>query len=347
MGESSAGGRRSLRVLIVGAGSIGERHLRCAIQTGRATVSFCEVADALRHTIACRYPVEAAYRNIEDALESTAGVWDAAVVATPSHLHIPVALELAGRGIHLLIEKPLSVSTEGVSELASLVRERNAKAAVAYVHRAHPALAGMREAIRSGRFGKPLQLVSISGQNFPAARPAYRTIYFADRAKGGGAIQDALTHSINAAEWLIGPAGRIVADADHQALAGVNVEDTVHLMARHDSVMAAYVLNQYQMPDEFQITVTCEHATLRYEPGTNRWRWMDSPRGQWHDESTGTLERDALFTLQADQFFDCIEGKCEALCTLDEGVQTLRVGLAALRSAEHGCAAVEVKEIAL
>ena len=60
--------------------------------------------------------------------------------------------------------------------------------------------------IRSGRFGEPVQIVATCGQHFPHYRPAYRDTYYRDRRTGGGAVQDALTHIINAGEWLVGPA---------------------------------------------------------------------------------------------------------------------------------------------
>ena len=73
----------------------------------------------------------------------------------------------------------------------------------------------------------------------PTYRPAYREIYYKDRTTGGGAIQDALTHVLNASEWLVGPIRRIAVDAAHQVLEGTTVEDTVHVMARHGGVLGA------------------------------------------------------------------------------------------------------------
>ena len=160
---------RPHHVLVVGAGSIGERHLRCFGATGRARVFFVEVNPELRATIANRYPGTTAYDSLDAAIEQPI---DAAVVATPAPLHIPQATQLVERGVHVLIEKPLSVSLDGVDALQGLVAKKNVVAAVAYVLRAQPALAEMREAILGGRFGKPLQLVHVSGQNFPFFRPA-------------------------------------------------------------------------------------------------------------------------------------------------------------------------------
>jgi predicted dehydrogenase len=320
------------QVLIIGVGSIGERHLRCFQATGRAELSFVEINAALRQTVAERYGIRRAHACLESALAEHP---EAAVIATPAPLHVPLATRLADSGIHVLIEKPLSTTLEGANRLRSIVQERRVIAAVAYVYRLHPALAAMRQALASGRFGRPVQLVAVCGQHFPTYRPAYRTIYYTDRASGGGAIQDALTHLIDAGEWLIGPVERLVTDAAHQVLEGVQVEDTVHVLTRQGSALGCYALNQHQAPDEMTITVICDRGTARCEFHHNRWQWMTQPGDAWHDEPIGPLERDTLFTLQANAFLDAVEHASDPPCSLDEGIQTLRVNLAALASADQ------------
>jgi predicted dehydrogenase len=318
------------RVLVVGVGSIGERHLRCFQGTGRADVALVEINDDLRRTVAERYGVRAAYADLDAALEQRPEV---AVIATPAPAHVPLALRLAAARVHVLIEKPLAVGLEpGVERLREVVRERGITAAVAYVYRCHPLLAAVRQALGEGRFGAPVELVAVGGQHFPTYRPAYRDTYYTDRATGGGAIQDALTHVVNAGEWLLGPIDRLVADAAHQVLAGVGVEDTVHLLARHGPVLASYSLNQHQAPNEFTLTVVCTGGTLRAEFHDNRWRWMTRPGEPWHDECIPPVERDMPFLAQANRFLDAVEGKAEVHCSLEEGIQTLRVNLAALAS---------------
>jgi len=240
-----------------------------------------EVRDDLRRDVAQRYGVKEVFPSLDEAMQAD---WDAAVIATPAHLHIPMASRLADRGVHLFVEKPLSTSTDGIADLIEKVKARGIVASVAYVYRAHPALTAMREALQSGRFGKPVQLLSIVGQNFPTYRPAYRETYYTSHETGGGAIQDAMTHMLNAAEWLVGPIDRVFADADHMVLEGVQVEDTVHIITRHGKLMGCYLLNQHQAPNEITFTVICEAGTLRFDLLTCSWRWMDQPAGQWHEE---------------------------------------------------------------
>ena len=326
-------------VLVVGAGSIGERHVRCFLATGRARVSFAEVRADLRGEVAQRHPAAGAFDSLEAALAARP---TAAVIATPAPLHVPQAMQLVERGVHVLIEKPLAVGLDGIDRLVEAVSARQVVAGVAYVYRAHPVLADMRAAIRSGRFGRPLELVAVSGQHFPFYRPAYRQTYYARRDSGGGAVQDALTHVVNAAEWLVGPTDRVVADLARCALDGVDVEDTAHVLARHSGggsgaggeVLASYNLNQHQAPNEMTLTVICERGTARFEYHACRWRAMEQPGGEWTDHGGSMLERDTLFVRQADAFLDAVEGKAAPLCSLSDGAATLRANIAILRSAE-------------
>lgn len=322
------------RVLIVGVGSIGERHLRCFQATGRAEVALVEISDPVRNDVAHRYGVRAAFADLDAALADRP---DVAVVATPAHVHIPLAIRLAEGGTHLLIEKPLSTNLEGLDRLGTVVWQKQLAVAVAYVYRFHPVLVAMRQVLHAGRIGRPVELIAVGGQHFPTYRPAYRQTYYVDRRTGGGAIQDALTHLINAGEWLVGPVDRLVADAAHQVLEGVTVEDTVHVLARHRYVLASYSLNQHQAPNELTLTVVCEGGALRAEFHADRWRWMIEAGGTWHDETVAPVERDSLFITQANAFLDAVEGKSTVRCSLAEGAQSLRANLAALASVAGSC----------
>jgi predicted dehydrogenase len=322
------------RVLVVGVGSIGERHLRCFLATGRVRAAVCEANAELAARVAGRYGIGDVFTSLDAAL--AAGPFDAAVICTPAHLHLAMARRAVGAGCHVLIEKPLSTTADGLPELRAALAESGKVASVAYVYRAHPALGAMRAAIAAGRFGRPVQLVMTGGQHFPTYRPAYRQIYYRDRATGGGAIQDALTHMLDAAQWLVGPVTRLAADAAHQVLDGVTVEDTAHVVARHGGVLASYSLNQYQAPNETTITVVCERGTARFEAHRAAWKWQTDPAGTWEEESHGPLERDTLFVRQAAAFLDAVEGTAPPACPLEEGARALAANRAVQEAADGG-----------
>src|SRR6188474_31772 len=96
-------------VLIIGCGSIGERHLRCFQKTGRCQVSACDSNAPLLEKMARQYSA-AAFEGLETAL--TSRKFDALVICTPAHTHLGIARRGAENGAALFIEKPLSVSLE-------------------------------------------------------------------------------------------------------------------------------------------------------------------------------------------------------------------------------------------
>jgi len=325
---------KKYRVLVVGTGSIGERHTRCFGQTGRTEMHICEMNRKLCDAVAERYSVASAHYDLDSATTNT---YDIAVVCVPAHLHIPVAIQLGNVGTNLLIEKPLSTSFEGIDQLQEVIRAQNITVGIAYVLRCNPILEHMKAAIDSGRFGRPVQIVSTSGQYFPKYRPAYREIYYTDRLTGGGAIQDAITHIMNAGEWIVGPVERLFADAEHQVLEGVSVEDTIHIVTRQGfGVMGSYSLNQYQAPNEGVLQIVCERGTARFLAHESRWLSMTGAGDDWTEEMKVEYERDDHFVCQANRFLDAVDGKEPVRCTLEEAAQTLRVNLAALRCLDEG-----------
>lgn len=333
-------------LLVIGCGSIGERHLRCFQATGRAQPTACDASPALLEIIAKTYQVPTA-TDWQQALAN--GKFDAAVICTPAHLHVPMAMQILKMGIPVLIEKPLSQSLGGIEELIQLRDASRKVAVVAYVLHVFPILSQVRDFLRSGTLGPVLHATSLSGQNFPSGRPAhavhYSKTYYRDRKMGGGAIQDALTHTANWMESVLGPTDSLICDCAHLALPEVTVEDTVNICARNGGTLVNYSLNQFQAPNESSLQFNTAQGSVRVDLHLRRWGWFRLGDKDWTWNEVPAVERDTHFTEQANRFLDLIEGKPAQLCSLEAALQTLRFNLAALQSAESGsrvaCATVK------
>ena len=320
-------------ILIIGCGSIGERHLRCFQKTDRCEVSVCDANAKLLSEVSQRYGVPAFGSLVEAVQERRFDAW---VICTPAHTHLGIAREGSAQSAALLIEKPLSVTLDGLEETRAAISQSGRFVAVAYVYHCFPWVVAAREFLQSGALGKPLHASVVAGQHFPTFRPAYRDIYYARHETGGGAIQDALTHIVNAMEWMIGPMTRVFCDAAHQQLEGVTVEDTVNVTARHGDALASYAMTQFQAANETVFEVHCENGSLKIESHAQRWGSMKRGETEWTWHTTAPLERDDLFIAQANAFLNGMEGKSCALSTFEEAVQTLRFNRAALDSAATG-----------
>ena len=328
-------------VLIVGGGSIGERHLRCFLKTGRAKVALCESREHRLAEMAGRYPLTGSFSDFDSVDPSE---FDAAVVCVPAHLHIPIARRLAEASGHLLIEKPLSTQVDGIEELTRVVKERNLTVGVAYRMRATPLWRAVKEALAGGQIGPVRNVVVVSGNDFREARPDYREIYFTRRETGGGVVQDAMTHLVNLVHWMIGPVARVTAVYDHLEIEGMEAEDTASLLLRFRSTDAIATLhsNAWQAYSETAITFSGPMGSILgtlpqsrigvFLRAEKKWTWTDIPR----EEPDAKGQVDGPFVDQANNFLDAIEGKGAVLCTLGEARHALDVCLAALESGRSG-----------
>ena len=321
-----------VNVLIVGGGSIGERHLRCFQQVG-CDVALCELIDERRHALAERYHPAQTFASLAEAAGQR---WYGAVICTPANLHVEHAAALAPVCDALLIEKPLCLVREDVARLRAATAGKVVQ--VAYVLRHHPACQRARELLAEGSIGPLLQINVVAGQHFPTYRPAYRDIYYAQRETGGGALQDAATHLLDLIQSLAGPLDWVFCDLAHQALEGVTVEDTVHVAGRAGGgqVLVSLALNQFMAPNEMHLWLNGRRGSLAirlheqragiYLHGDSQWTWTEPL----------IEERDDLFRAQAESFLAAMVGQQPPLCTLDDGAQALETVLACLESAERG-----------
>lgn len=319
-------------VLIIGCGSIGERHLRCFQNTGRARLTACEANPQLLQKMADTYRVPV----LNDWEKAVASGFDAVVICTPAPLHVPMAIKALQSGSHVLVEKPLSQSLDGVDELIATRDRTGRQASVAYVLHVYPILVQARDFLRRGEFGPVQQATVVTGQPFHLYRPAYAKTYYRDRRMGGGAIQDALTHSVNWTESVLGPVESVLCDAAHKVLPNVEVEDTVHVSARHRGAMSNFAMNQFQAPNESTYQFNCAGGSVKIETHNSRWGTFAAGASGWTWHDVAPLDRDGPFLLQANAFLDQMAGQPSRLCTLEAGAATLRFNLSALASAESG-----------
>lgn len=319
-------------VLVVGGGSIGERHARCFLQTGRADVAMCEQNTNRLATLAATYPFSATYDSWEAVpLER----YPVVVICTPAHLHEPMTLRALQAGCHVLCEKPLTLSVPSAERMVQAAATSGTVTGTAYVYRSMPILRDLKARLDSGEIGPVRHVLGLLGQEFPRYRPAYAEVYYRDHATGGGAIQDAITHAVNFVQWCVGLETTVACQADHLVLPRVSVEDTVAMILRRPGEwLVSLTLNQFQKNNDVQIDFAGETGTLRWDMRSARLGLCRFEEWVWTDPYPS--ERDSFFINQANFFLDAVEGKGTFPCSIAEGAETVRTICAALQSWRDG-----------
>ena len=206
---------RPVAIAVAGAGAIGRKHIALLARGGAARLAAVVDPSPEAADLARRMGVAHVAR-----LEDLRGA-DGVILATPTPLHLPQALDCIARGLPVLVEKPVAASAQEAMALESAAVAAGVPVLVGHHRRHNPRIAAARLLIGEGRLGRVLAVqVSVL-----LCKP---DDYFAPdwrRQPGAGPLRTNLIHEIDTVRHLVGEIAAVQAIASH-ALRGLAVEDT-------------------------------------------------------------------------------------------------------------------------
>jgi predicted dehydrogenase len=321
------------RVLLVGLGSIGRRHLAVV----RKVLPDTQIG-ALR-SAPDRPSVDGVDHEFSMLSEALVFRPDIVIVASPASEHIVTAIAFAEAGAQLLIEKPLSDGLDGVDDLIATVDAKGITAQTGYCLRYHPTYIELKRAIDIGQFGNILSLRLEVGSYLPDWRQDedYRASVSAQRSLGGGAILE-LSHELDLARWLGGDVSAVCAMVDNASDLELDVEDTAEIVVRHQSGLISSIhLDMFAKPPRRRVVLV----------GDKAWAELDALKGQvavhavdgksWQlNPSAAADDESDMYECQFRQFLDCIASGRPPCVDLHDARETLRLALAIRESARCG-----------
>jgi len=213
------------RIIIVGLGSIGKRHLELA----RKIFPFALIK-VFRHKLDQNIKISAddIVYSMDEVINFRPQI---AVIANPAPFHIEVAKKLAKFGVHLLIEKPLSDSVKDVGSLLNECVKSNSILQVGYNLRFDSSLIFFRNKLNEGIIGEILSVRCEAGQYLPSWRPGknYVNTVSALKELGGGVLLE-LSHEFDYLRWIFGEVDWVRALIMKQSLLCIDVEDAAHII---------------------------------------------------------------------------------------------------------------------
>ncbi len=335
-----------MKFLIAGLGSIGRRHLRNLLALGQREIVLLRTHQATLPEEELRgFPVET---NLDQALRKHRP--QAVIVANPTALHLDVAIPAARAGCHLLLEKPVSNSLERLDVLQQVARANQVRILVGFQFRYHPTLNVARQWIQRGALGQVLAVHVHWGEYLPHWHPweDYRRSYAARADLGGGVIRT-LTHPFDYLRYLIGEIEALWAFHGHLSPLEMDVEDVAEIGVRFaKGALGGIHLNYVQRPPAHRLEIVGTQGTLRWDnaDGVIHLYRFPAAFGTWSSSPPAPevervappadFERNHLFLEEMRHFLDVVAGMAEPRCTLEDGIQALRLALAAYRSQESG-----------
>jgi predicted dehydrogenase len=335
-----------MKFLIAGLGSIGRRHFRNLIALGEKDIVLLRTRKAtLPEDELAGYPVET---DLQEALQKHQP--DAVVVANPTSMHLDVAIPAAETGCHILLEKPVFHSLEQIDVLQKTAEMSSSRILVGFQFRYHPTLNKARELIQSNALGKILTVHVHWGEYLPQWHPweDYRQSYAARADLGGGVIVT-LTHPLDYLRYLLGDVESLWSFNGHISPLEIDVEDVAEIGLKFtNGAVGGVHVNYFQRPPVHHLEIVGTNGTLRWDnvDGILHFYKFPATFGSYSDNPPAPVvesfspprgfERNQLFVAQTRHFIEVVRGEAEPSCSLEDGVQALRLALAAYQSQETG-----------
>ena len=329
---SAAAGRGGF--LVAGSGSIGRRHLENLRRLGRDGAR----RSTGRGAATPAAPVVEAPEEF-DLARALAARPRAVLVCNPSALHLETALAAVRAGAHVLVEKPLSHSLDGVEELATEVSRRGLVALVGFQYRFHPGLRRVKEWLEDGAVGQVVSARVHWGEDLASWHPGedWRAGYAARADLGGGVVRT-LCHPFDYLRWLLGEVESVSAAglAPRARVSTWRTPPTCHVRLA-SGALATVALDYVQRPRAHGLEIV----------GTRgRIRWADDDGSAYlHDARRDRVtpffpvpgfSRNSMFLDEMRHFLACVKGREAPQCTLEDGRAALEIAVGALRSAAEG-----------
>lgn len=333
-----------LRVGVIGAGLIGRRHVATVLASPDAEL--VGIADPALGDAFEGLPKYASHGDLIARAKP-----DAVVIATPNRLHVPMGIDCARAGVHMIVEKPIADTVDLACELLREAK-RNAVHLLVGHHRRHHAQAQeARRIIAAGRLGRLVVATVLWATRKPDA-------YFDAqwrRSAGAGPILINLIHEVDMLRYLGGEIASVSGLVSH-AIRGFEVEDTAAASFRYangalgtlvctDAAVSPWTIEQ-GLGENPAFGFTGENA-YRFAgtagaldfPNLRLWTSRDPMRVGWDQplavETVKTFDRDP-YVEQLRHFAAVIAGRETPLVSGEDGTRTLAATLAVHESARTG-----------
>jgi len=329
-----------MKILMIGLGSIGQRHLRNIRRTmGDAEIiAFRErglprtFSDdmKIRENVTLEEEFKiTSYKNLDEALETKP---DVAFITNITAKHIECAIKCAKAGCHLFLEKPLSDSLKGIDELKQIVESKDLVAFMGFQNRYNPALIKLKEDLDENVLGNIVSVYAEIGERLTTMHTYedYAETYMARADMGGGVVLNQQIHEIDYLGWLFGLPQSVYSIGGTASELNIDVDDnssSIYTVKRENRTVPIYVHSDFfQFPPSRKCKVVGDKGFA--EVDLIKCTYSKTIDGKSDNHIwTGFLRND-MFVQELLDFFMAIEYGKKIEITLNEGITNLKIALA-------------------
>jgi predicted dehydrogenase len=256
-----------VRLGIIGLGNMGQSHLRHLKAGAVPRLQVAAVADPALHRVSdC--PDVPRFESHRELI--AAGLVDAVLIATPHYQHTEAGIAALNAGLHVLVEKPISVHREDCERLIAAHRDPRLVFAAVFNQRTDPRYRKLHDLVHRGELGAVRRVQwTVTDWFRPAA-------YFADggwratwAGEGGGVLLNQCVHNLDLYQWIFGQPQRVHGFCGFGRYHGIEVEDDVTAYFEYaNGTHATFITSTGESPGTNRLEVAAENGRVIIENDT-------------------------------------------------------------------------------
>lgn len=230
-----------MKIAFAGTGYINKIHAQAAKNLGLELVAVINHKDDSMVEFGKQFGITRQYQSVEDMLND--GDVDALLVSTPNYLHAPQTITALNAGVHVMVEKPMSMSAAEAEQMCEAEGRSGALLMVAHCWRFDPDVLWLKE--HSRKLGKIIRTKGIGVHTHWGPSGWFTQKKFA----GGGAMADMGIHALDTARFLVGDPKPVSVYARLGTYYGdFDVDDTGVILVNWDNGATSYIESGWWQP---------------------------------------------------------------------------------------------------
>jgi len=326
-----------LRVGVIGLGNMGSSYAQRLANgevPGAMLSAVCDVQES-RHA---KWPAVAAWSDPQAMLD--AGGFDAVIVATPHYSHTNLGIAALEKGLHVLVDKPISVHKADAERLIAAHRDPKQVFAAMFNQRTDGYFRKIKQLIDSGALGEIRRVHWIITNWFRSAAYYSSSDWRATWAgEGGGVLLNQCPHQLDMLCWLVGTPSAVTAFCHFGKYHDIEVEDEVTAYLEYaNGSSGVFVASTGEAPGTNRLEITGENGKLVLENDRLMFYRNNVPMSEF---SRTTPELFAGPKVSVEEFFDLDHGP-QHTGILKNFVEAIRHNEPLIAPAAEGLASVEL-----
>ena len=288
--------KESVRIGIIGLGNMGGAHARMLLEgrvPGATLAAVCDV-DEKRLAPFSAVPGFSDHRRL-----FASGSVDAVIIATPHYSHTTIGAEALRAGLHVLVEKPISVHKADCLRLIAAHKNKKQVFAAMFNQRTDPYYQKVRELVRGGELGEIRRVNWIITDWFRPesyyASGGWRATW---AGEGGGVLLNQCPHNIDLYQWMFGMPSQVRGFCQRGRYHKIEVEDDVTAyFAYPDGKTAVFITSTGEAPGTNRLEITGEQGRLVLENNQLSYTRNEVRTSQFSRTTKGLFSRPDIWNV--------------------------------------------------